>query len=124
MNEIVAVLVVPFEGDLAGLMEPGRCGPEEPASAGRYGGQWESPAPGGWGYMDRCLPVWWGGELVPEGWDRATRLLNRATRGGYAGDPETAEDARARGLALVRVGLAARVVCIAKVDGQLVEVTT
>lgn len=69
----------------------------------------------------------WDGELVPEGWDRARRVLwygtpDRADRWDLWREFEV-DPAHliAFGEALVRLGLASRVVRLARVDGRLVE---
>lgn len=83
MSDIVAVLVVPAEGDPGGLLREGRCGiipaiaelrptyvdhqligPEEWTITSV---RWQAGA---------ALPLWWDGRLLEEGWDRAQRAAN------------------------------------------------
>ncbi len=136
MADVVAVLVVPAEGDPGGLLSPGRCGSSlggGPPCAELYGvwcgaydamretasDQWSgepTEAP-----KAIALPLWWDGALVPEGWDRARRV-HRAT--GW----ETSIKANptcSQAISLARdlvAALGGRVVRLARVDGRLVEV--
>ena len=92
-----------------------------------YGDVWQEGYP-------RALPLWWDGALVPEGWDRARRVLwespasiHPAHRGAvHAFTPESGDPSGAEWLAceLVRWGLASRVFRLARRRGRLVEVTT
>jgi hypothetical protein len=147
--DIVAVLVVPAEGDPCGLLAYGPCGSKPPKAHPTRRG-WEEASPllavpiVGTSEMasamdGAALPLWWDEALVPEGWDRARRVAYRTqlyteAHGGERGEfvdlalhdgrwapdivhiVEVAE-------AMVRAGLASRVVRLARVDGRLVEVS-
>jgi hypothetical protein len=81
---IAAVLVVPTDGDPGGLLTPGPCGAVMPW-AGLVGDRWLAQGcrdytdcrGGGCGCrpMEVALVLGWGGEVVPEGQDRAARAL-------------------------------------------------
>jgi hypothetical protein len=84
-----------------------------------------------WTEQGGALPLWWDGELVPEGWDRARRVYAAAcaaypdTIADRAHETANPELPRVLALAdmLVSHGLvAARVVRLARVDGRRVEV--
>jgi hypothetical protein len=127
--DIVAVLLVPADGDPGGLLATGRFGSPPRVAACRGCGQWDH-----WGcaaLWTAALPValalWWSGDLVPEGWDRARRVHSAApgrTPLGIAHllTPSLAQ-AEMLGFDIARLGLASRVVRLARVDGRLVEVT-
>jgi hypothetical protein len=142
MSEIVAVCVVPADGDPGGLLAAGRCGSGEPnptvpvlapaccwLTAGPYP-VWRAGNPAPWAWVVRALPLWWDGALVPEGWDRARRVF-------YAHGPAHDVESIKRGPGtnpplsfveevapwFVECGLASRVVRLARVDGRLVEVS-
>lgn len=139
MTDVVAVLVVPAEGDPGGVLAEGACNAFPPCvglpgdecsdsdhlakgfdlQCPECGSPWDHPA----------LPLWWDGALVPEGWDRARRMLVRPR---CTVQPETGwlhdfhpfvNRVAAIAHALVRAGFASRVVCLARVDGRLVEVS-
>ena len=152
MSDIVAVLVVAAEGDPGGLLAPGRCGAQPPmvhrAVRELYTGTdltWERLQLGDWSTLgsvgastESALPLWWDGQLVPEGWDRARRVL--WTRGRHIHpahhyvvhaieveslDLETegaSTSAQWLAVELVRQGFGSRVVRLARADGRLVEV--
>jgi hypothetical protein len=125
---IVAVLVVPADGDPGGVLAPGRCGiiPAMAEMRHTYDPH-GAPGPEEWTIVStlwtvrRALPLWWDGALVPEGWDRLIRTIGTddaedATRHpSLVGVLDWAEFARSR-------GLASRIVRLARVDGRLVEV--
>lgn len=128
--DVVAVLVVPAVGDPGRLLEKGSASHFAPAEVPRCGcGSWV------WHGCARlmtepwhfALPLWWEEKLCPEGWDRARRRL--LTPGGenhglgmaaWAMLPEVG-GVRTLADKLVEVGLASRVVRLARVDGRLVE---
>lgn len=130
MGDPVAVLVVPAEGDPGGLLAPGRCGAYAPSVFRCSCGRWDHAGCASFatGTPTRALPLWWDDALVPEGWDRARRVIEaqgwsaRSTMPqwtwqmtpGLAGVLVLAEDMVAR-------GLASRAVLLGRVDGRLVE---
>jgi hypothetical protein len=129
-QDVVAVLVVPADGDPGGLLAMGKLGQRPPCviDYGRSTDGWQPYAiptmTTGTGTL--ALPLWWDGALVPEGWDRARRVWFH-TPGrtpldqGHRFEVSLAQ-AEMVGLDLVRLGLASRVVRLARVDGRLVEV--
>jgi hypothetical protein len=65
-----AILLVPTEAGAA-LLADGACRSRPPGvTHDTRNGEWVD-------YLSRpdALPLWWGGALVPEGWDRARRVL-------------------------------------------------
>lgn len=139
--EIVAVLVIPAEGDPGGLLAEGACQawpPRVGSSAAHDYGSWKAGAkewtPMGWdeqgAYDTEALPLWWDGALVPEGWDRARRSMYRAVSklDGESEpwcllDPGLSDVLWAAARLAAGQRLASRVVRLARVDGRLVEVT-
>jgi hypothetical protein len=127
--DVVAVLVVPADGDPGGLrgstrLALPRCpSPVEETHAGAPPMVVLSEPPD----YPEALPLWWDGALVPEGWDRARRAWSHApghTPLGVGHRFEVSLDqAEMVGLDLVQLGLASRVVRLARVDGRLVEVS-
>ena len=127
--DIVAVLVVPAEGDpggrlaclpwaysppaVASLVQP-YCTPVEPVEP-----EWRLGLISGSDL--RALPLWWDGALVPEGWDRLMRRYSAAR--DEAGEWPMLDDVLATASDLVAAGLASRVVRLARVEGRLVEVS-
>lgn len=130
MADIVAVLVVPAEGDPGGLLAEGPCY-AWPPRVGRAN-EW---TPMTWdeqgAYDEEALPLGWDGELVPEGWDRARRVAREVPDDYLGGEAWfAAQDAhpdfdavKSLAAALMAAGLASRVVRLARVDGRLVEVS-
>ena len=138
MSEIVAVLVVPAEGDPGGLLARpriGACCPGEVyldphfgwSEAGDYYDREHDRA-----IVPRALALWLDA-LVPEGWDRARRVIagTLTTPGLVGGDcvvvrrlgePESLAGAQWLAAELVDCEFASRVVRLARVDGRLVEV--
>jgi hypothetical protein len=135
-GEIVAVLVVPAEGDPGGLLASGRF-PSWPPTAIRVetpiGATWVATVSNDFDPDDvRALVLWWDGALVPEGWDRARRVYEATGWDTPEFDPLCALARPDPDLALlvsiaeglVRQGLASRVVRLARdADDRLVEVT-
>lgn len=159
MDQVIAVLVIPSEGDPGGLLTEGR----KPGAGWR---QYEETDPLGWfpdppwpniaAYWSStppavglgapsdhvhtwALPLWWDGALVPEGWDRARRVvagsMSHHAREVFAPilhafAPSEIDGDHREGwelclwlaVELVRAGLAGRVVRLARVVGRLVEV--
>ncbi len=75
-----------------------------------------------------ALPLWWDGALVPEGWDRLRRVWLAST--GHTPlaighrSIVTRDQAEMMALDVVRLGLATRVVRLARdADDRLVEVS-
>ena len=134
--EIVAVLVVPTEGDPGGLLAAGRCGAAPPEAYNvqdvrrSASARWELDRPLGTSLWAYALPLWWDGALVPEGWDRARRVYGRCGWDPRGYDPDCqmgiADPALGGALSiaegLVACERASRVVRLARVDGRLVEV--
>jgi hypothetical protein len=132
--EIVAVLVVPAEGDPGGLLAAGVCDFGAPTASLIHTTP-EPDQPGEWyskrfvGAFTYALPLWWDGALCPEGWDRARRVYSVGRReiDDHYGTAEIMNPdwfvVSSFAEQLVRVGLASRVVRLARVDGRLVEVT-
>lgn len=119
--EIVAVLVVPAEGDPGGLLAPGACGSVPPSAwVRRYGrgARW-TPGLSGHRTPGDALPLWWDGALVPEGWDRARRVGISVWNNEPNPDLGTV---LVCATSLCDRGWGARVVRLARVDGRLVEV--
>lgn len=117
MIEIVAVILVPVEGDPSRVLGGARCHARPPIVYfdTRDGGWVEFP----WRDNEpHALPVWWDGALVPEGWDRWRRVL-RGFRMSARAEPRLEDVVALANLAPT----AARVVCLGMVDGRLVEVT-
>lgn len=133
MSDVVAVLVVPAEGDPGGLLAQGLFASGPPAVVARCGcGQWGHHgcarlATEPW---EMLLPLWWDGQIVPEGMDRARRVLRNTKMPHehrwhalqFEPDLSAAAHMELDGEALVRLGLASRVVRLTRVDGRLVEV--
>ena len=78
---------------------------------------------------ERALPLWWDGALVPEGWDRARRVITAQgwtafdalpTR-AWCMEPRHPLDVLLLAEDLVTRGRASRVVMLDLVDGRLVE---
>jgi hypothetical protein len=134
MSDIVAVLVVPAEGDPGGLLAAGACGSIPPLVR-----RWDTARGPWWGRHycpegsvvtdDYGLPLWWDGSLVPEGWDRARRayvagagavLSHPAVRQVELLDP-TPDQAVVLADGLLYRSFASRVVRLTRVDGRLVE---
>lgn len=140
----VAVLVVPAAGDRGGLLTPGPCGAMLPwaqqvrVSGPSYtglvwaaGSRWPPEDPRHVG----VLPLWWDDALVPEGWDRARRVLANRMRSFLPSDwsggagalldaspgTESILDTALMGRLLFELGLASGVVLLDRVDGRLVE---
>jgi hypothetical protein len=134
------VLVVPVAGDPGGLTTPGRCNARPPMATSSHTcgylshREWTiEPEPRAC-YMCRhpmeALTLWWDGALVPEGWDRARRVIwNRL---GWAWDdemvallsemePTVAQAITVAGWLVVPGGPASRVVLLDLTDGRLVE---
>lgn len=131
MSDIVAVLVVPADGDPGGLLrgadgsDRDRCG-ARPPSVGLYADRWYGwPGPDGWKVRCDGLPLWWDGAVVPDGWDRARRASFEAGRASVGAvqlfDPRLS-DVLHIASGLVVGGMASRVVRFVQVDGCLVEV--
>lgn len=124
------MLVVPVDGDPGGMMARGICG--SPAEAVWTMTGW-LPGRGPW-LATHALILWWDGNLMPEGWDRARRVWFAASV-DLSDDKAIAEAAIFEVLtpplggairiaeSLATAGLASRVVRLARVDGRLVEVT-
>jgi hypothetical protein len=119
MGKIVAVLLVPADGDPGGLLAAGRCSLATPACCSEYGragwmvGLWPASA---------ALPLWWDGALVPEGWDRLQREVHREAQPltWHMWRPRLAR-VLVEAETAVCVGLASRVVRLVHLDGRLVE---
>lgn len=109
-----------------------RCG-ARPPSVGLYAsGWWRWPGSEECGKIHyTALPLWWGGALVPEGWDRARRiylmeggsLLSHPASLVFDVFKPTICDTEVLAEGLVWRGCAARVVRLASVDGRLVEIS-
>ncbi len=127
-SDPIAVLVVPVDGDIGGLLAVGRCGARAPCctrlrSFGDEPERWAAGRMVGYPGEIVALPLWWDGALVPEGWDRARRVLDArgdAWVGRYLFAP-TLSNVIIGAQAFVYNGLAARVVLLDLVDGRLVE---
>lgn len=133
MSDIVAVLVVPAAGDPGGLLavrDPWYTFPPPTVTwsevrGWRIGRDVTNPMRVVMPHW--ALPLWWDGALVPEGWDRARRIIDSAPLPGAAMDfvhdfhPDVVMT-EAIADWLVQASLAARVVRLARVDGRLVEV--
>lgn len=125
MADVVAVLVVPAEGDPGGLLREGSCGPI-PAMVANYG-SWglAGQGPRDWYITSTvwvgavALPLWWDGALVPEGWDRARRVADDRFYSEMC-DPDV--DCAIEYAEFVAAKTGGRVVRLARVDGRLVEV--
>lgn len=132
MSDIVAVLVIPAEGDPGGLLARGRLRAMPPSVHARLRESVDDTEVGVWGRpwapqykSESALPLWWDGALVPEGWDRAQRAANThdtLDEDLFRVHPDF-DDVDAFAGGLVECGLASRVVRLARVDGRLVEVT-
>ncbi len=112
-----AILLVPTEAGAA-LLAGGRYGARAPSVhlAQSPNATWCDCEDGGL-YYPSALPLWWDGALVPEGIDRAIRVLGDIPDAPHA-------DRWAAPMALARVLEAAglcRVVLLDLVDGRLVE---
>lgn len=130
MSDIVAVLVVPAEGDPGGLLAEGACQawpPRVGSSAAHDYGSWKAGAkewtPMGWdeqgAYDTEALPLWWDGALVPEGYDRARRV--GISQWDDTPNPDI-DTVMICAVSLCERGWGYRVVRLARVDGRLVEV--
>ena len=129
MSDIVAVLVVPAEGDPGGLLADGVAGSSPPYVG--LGPAYEPGRPGG--EPEWALPLWWDGALVPEGYDRARRVVagTLSAPGLVGGDSavrawlrdlgESLADAERLAAEVAECGYGS-VVRLARVDGRLVEV--
>ena len=145
--DIVAVLVVPAEDDPGGLLRYGALGARPPVAhrfRHRDVGVWEHSVVDGlvlarpelWRSQELALPLWWDGALVPEGWDRLRRVslgvsARDWTRAGISLTERLGGEASPRphwavmvrlAEGLVPIGIASRIVRLARVDGRLVEV--
>jgi hypothetical protein len=138
---IVAVLVVPAEGDPGGLLARGGCEARPPLVHRRIA-LITDPAYtwlNGWrtqgsiaSDVESALPLWWDGALVPEGWDRARRVYAASCADHPDVIADRAYDTPSPGMQrllaladmLVSHGLvASRVVRLTRdADGRLVEV--
>lgn len=133
MGEPWGVIVVPASGDPGGLLAVGRCGALPPTV-------YQSFHPPTWkighpGPLLGALPLWWDGALVPEGWDRARRVLASWLESSHNTIPALAAVCRAMGMntpdrtltlilavGLWRAGPADRIVILGRSeDGRLVE---
>lgn len=130
---VVAVLVVPAEGDPGGLLAPGRCGAVPPSAVEvqdarrSASARWELDRPLGTSLWARALPLLWDGALVPEGWDRFVRVVDPDDYDRMPRWPELSEllaivEHVRRTTAAAGIVDPYRVVRLARVDGRLVEV--
>jgi hypothetical protein len=127
-----AILLVPTEAG-AGLLARGRVLPSDyipaqPPSVWRCGcGEWGHAGCAGRLPQPFALPVWWGGAMVPEGWDRASRFGLENTEDDGSDERDDLHrrwhpwpDVHACAYWLARQGLC-RVILLDLVDGRLVE---
>lgn len=125
----VAVLVVPAKGDPGGLLAYGRrmpVGAQGPTTLTAHVSATfaaRPPSVTAWGpesaLWPSALPLWWDNALVPEGWDRLNRAIDK---GAWTTHPSVTAVLRMAEEA-VSDGLASRVVVLARdASGRLVEV--
>lgn len=109
------VAVFPAEGDPAKFRLDGRCASRPPLI--RWVGYWKAfDSLIQYGRGNSALPLWWKGELVPDGWDRARRAvwaLSHVSTGAWvlASEPNpTVAQAVDFAHLLVEMGLAERAI--------------